>query len=81
MSKPVKELVKKELVRRFDGLDSLAIVGFTGIDAITTHEIRGRLRDKQIRLAVEVQAGEALGREETLPRTRCARSADLLQVN
>ena len=52
MSKPVKELVKKELVRRFEGLDSLAIVGFTGIDAITTHEIRGRLRDKQIRLSV-----------------------------
>ncbi len=52
MSKPVKELVKKELIRRFEGLDSLAIVGFTGIDAITTHEIRGRLRDKQIRLSV-----------------------------
>lgn len=52
MSKPVKELVRKELARRFEGLTSLAVVGFTGIDAITTHQIRGRLRDKNIKMTV-----------------------------
>ncbi len=52
MSKPVKELIRKELVRRFQDLTSLAIVDFAGIDAITTHRIRGRLREKDIRLTV-----------------------------
>jgi ribosomal protein L10 len=52
MSKPVKELLRKELVKRFEGVRSLAVVGFTGIDAIATHEIRGRLRQKQISLTV-----------------------------
>jgi len=52
MSKPVKEMIRRELARRFDGLTSLAIVGFTGLDAIRTNQIRGRLREKQIRLTV-----------------------------
>jgi len=52
MSKPVKELVRKELVKRFDGLASLAIVGFTRLDAVTTNVIRGRLRQKDIRMTV-----------------------------
>ena len=52
MSKPVKGLIRKELVKKFDGLTSLAVVGFTGIDAVTTCRIRGRLGQKDIRLAV-----------------------------
>ena len=52
MSKPVKQLIRKELVKRFDGLSSLAVIGFTGIDAITTHKIRGRLLQKEIKLTV-----------------------------
>jgi len=52
MSKPVKEMIRKELVSRFQGLTSLAIVGFTGLDAVTTNRIRGRLREKEIRLLV-----------------------------
>ncbi len=52
MSKPVKEMIRKELVGRFDGLTSLAVVGFTGVDAVATNRIRGRLREKQITLAV-----------------------------
>jgi large subunit ribosomal protein L10 len=52
MSKPVKQLIRKELASRFDGLTSLAICGLTGIDAITTNEMRGRLREKEIRLTV-----------------------------
>lgn len=66
MSKPVKELVRNELVRRFEGLTQLAVVGFTGLDANATNQIRGRLREKQIRLAVVKnalarQAFKALG--------------------
>jgi len=66
MSKPVKELIRKEMVKRFEGVDSLAVVGFSGIDAITTNEIRGRLRQKDIRLTVVKnsiarQAFEAVG--------------------
>ncbi len=52
MSKPIKELIRTELVKRFEGVTSLAVVGFTGLDAIATHNLRGRLHDKQIRLTV-----------------------------
>ena len=52
MSKPVKELVRKELVKRFSGVESLAVVGFTGLDAVATHAVRGRLLEKGIRLTV-----------------------------
>jgi large subunit ribosomal protein L10 len=68
MSKPVKELVRKELVKRLDGVSSVAVVGFTGIDAITTRTIRGRLRTKSIRMtvvknAIARQAFKSLGLE------------------
>ena len=52
MSKLVKELLRKEFVKRFDGVTSLAVVGFTGLDAVTTNVIRGRLREKDIRMSV-----------------------------
>lgn len=52
MSKPVKELLRKELAKRLEGVTSLAVVGFTGLDAVTTRMIRGRLRSKDIKLTV-----------------------------
>ena len=52
MSKPVKELIRKELIARFQGVTSLAVVGFTGLDAIATNQIRGRLLEKDIRMSV-----------------------------
>jgi ribosomal protein L10 len=52
MSKPVKELVRNELMKRFQGIDALAVVGFTGLDAVTTHAVRGRLMEKGIRMTV-----------------------------
>ncbi len=52
MSKPVKELIRKELASRFDGLTSIAVVSYTGIDANANNEIRARLRDKGIRMTV-----------------------------
>ena len=52
MSKPVKELVRNELMKRLQGIDSLAVVGFTGLDALSTHAVRGRLLEKGIRMTV-----------------------------
>ncbi len=52
MSKPVKELLRKELAARFEGLTSLAVVSLVGVDANQTNTIRGRLREKDIRLTV-----------------------------
>jgi large subunit ribosomal protein L10 len=52
MSKPIKQLVRKELLKRLDGADSLAIVGFTGVNAITNNIVRNRLAEKKIRLMV-----------------------------
>ena len=52
MSKPIKQLIRNELTSRLDGVDSVAVVDLTGIDAITTNQIRSRLTDKDIRLNV-----------------------------
>ncbi|MDP6546750.1 MAG: 50S ribosomal protein L10, partial [Phycisphaerae bacterium] len=52
MSKPVKALIRDELVRRLEGVTSLAIVGLTGVNAITATEVRKRLGEKEIRLLV-----------------------------
>ena len=52
MSKPVKDMVRKTMVERFEGLESLAVVGFVGLDAIATNDIRGRLLAKGMRLTV-----------------------------
>ncbi|MFW6159346.1 MAG: 50S ribosomal protein L10 [Planctomycetota bacterium] len=52
MSKPVKELIRKEFAKRFADLSSLAVVDQTGIDAVRNNEIRARLRDKGIRMTV-----------------------------
>ncbi len=52
MSKPVKKLIRDELIKRFDGVTQLAIVGFTGVDANSTNAIRARLAEKGIRVSV-----------------------------
>jgi len=52
MSKPVKALIRDELTRRLEGVTSLAIVGLTGVDAITVTNIRKRLGEQEIRLLV-----------------------------
>jgi large subunit ribosomal protein L10 len=52
MSKPVKELIRKELIGRFAGVTQLAVVGFTGLNARKTNEIRARLRERDIRMTV-----------------------------
>ena len=52
MSKSVKEMMRTQLVGRLDGVDSVAVVDLTGIDANTTNQIRHRLMEKSIRLSV-----------------------------
>ena len=52
MSKPVKELIRGELKKRFDGLSSLAVIGFSGLDGVATNEVRGRLLEKDIHVTV-----------------------------
>lgn len=52
MSKPVKELIRKEIMHRLEGVTSMAVVGFSKVDAISNNEIRGRLREKDIRMTV-----------------------------
>ncbi len=68
MSKPVKEMLRKDLIGRLEGVTSLAVVGFSGLDAISTHRVRSELEKKEIKLtvvknSVARQAFEALGLE------------------
>jgi len=52
MSKPIKDLVTKELVAKYKGVDSACVVDLTGLDSISTHKFRGGLRKKKIQLHV-----------------------------
>lgn len=52
MSKPVKQMIRKELTGRLDGVTSVVVVDLTGIDAVTNNEIRARLLEKDIRISV-----------------------------
>ncbi|MCL2701872.1 MAG: 50S ribosomal protein L10 [Phycisphaerae bacterium] len=52
MSKPVKNLIQKELSKRLDGATNLAVIGFTGLDSNTTNTVRGKLAKKQMRVSV-----------------------------
>ena len=52
MSKPVKNLIRKELARRLEGVNDLAVVSVVGIDGNTTNALRGELLAKDIRVVV-----------------------------
>ena len=52
MSKPVKQLIRKELSQRIEGITSVAVLNLTGVDAIATNKMRGRLLKKDIRVTV-----------------------------
>jgi len=52
MSKPIKELMKKDLAGKLEGVESLAVCDLTGLDAGGTAEIRQRLEEKQINVSV-----------------------------
>jgi large subunit ribosomal protein L10 len=52
MSKPVKQMIRKDLARRFADVSSVAVVGFTGLNSEQTYEMRGRLAEKDIQIKV-----------------------------
>jgi large subunit ribosomal protein L10 len=52
MSKPVKDLVTKEITARFGHLDSILVVNPIGMNAIDTNKLRMALRTKKIEMEV-----------------------------
>jgi ribosomal protein L10 len=52
MSKPVKDLITKELAERLKDVDGVAVINPRGIDANKNHAIRRRLHEKGLRMMV-----------------------------
>ena len=52
MSKHVKDLLTKDLTRRFEGIEDCVVANVIGMDAVTTTNLRKRLREKNIGLMV-----------------------------
>jgi large subunit ribosomal protein L10 len=52
MSKKVKNLITKELVAKFEGIESVAVINPRGIEASKNNQMRRRLRDKGLRMTV-----------------------------
>jgi large subunit ribosomal protein L10 len=52
MSKPVKEMMQRQMTRRLEGVTSVAVVDLTGVDANDNNRLRSRLREKDISLHV-----------------------------
>lgn len=52
MSKPVKDLVTKEIAAQYQGVDSACVVDLTGIDGVKTHKLRGSLHGKGIEVHI-----------------------------
>jgi large subunit ribosomal protein L10 len=52
MSKPVKDMIVRELRSRYGHLDSVLWVELVGVDGRTANQLRGELRRKNLRLEV-----------------------------
>src|SRR3954453_24040070 len=52
MSKRVKNFIEKEIGKRLDGVDGVAVINPRGINAIKNNLIRRRLREKGLRMTV-----------------------------
>lgn len=52
MSKPVKQMIRKDLAKKFANVDSVAVVGFSGLNSAQTYEVRSRLAGKDIQFKV-----------------------------
>lgn len=52
MSKKVKNLIENELVSRFEGVESVAVINPRGIDANKNNTIRRKLREQGVRMTV-----------------------------
>jgi large subunit ribosomal protein L10 len=75
MSKRIKSLITKELQHKFDQMDSLVVVDYTGIDSRTTAGVRAALRGKKGKLTV-VRNAMAI---KALQSTRLKPAAGLIQ--
>jgi len=52
MSKYVKDLITKDLGKRFEGLEAVGVINPRGVDATKTNLLRRRLREKGLRMTV-----------------------------
>jgi len=52
MSKKVKNLLEKDIAKRLDGIDGVAVINPRGINAIKNNLIRRRLHEKGLRMTV-----------------------------
>jgi large subunit ribosomal protein L10 len=52
MSKPVKDMIASEYGRRFEGVTGAVVVVFRGLDGQATTNMRGKLREKGIRVTI-----------------------------
>ena len=52
MSKPVKNLITKELTERLKDIDGVGVINPRGIDANKNHGIRRRLHEKGLKMMV-----------------------------
>lgn len=52
MSRKVKSLIENELVQRFEGVESVAVINPRGIDANKNNTIRRKLREQGVRMTV-----------------------------
>jgi len=50
MSKPIKNMMSEEYLRRYSGLTGACLVSVIGLDAVSTNKLRGELRAKELRL-------------------------------
>ena len=44
MSRPVKALLRKELIGRLEGVDSLVVLSLAGVDGLANNRLRRNLR-------------------------------------
>ena len=52
MSKPVKDMIASEYGRRFEGVTGAVVVEIRGLDGQATTNMRGKLREKGIRVTI-----------------------------
>jgi large subunit ribosomal protein L10 len=52
MSKKVKSLIEKELEKKFDGVDAVAVISPSGIDGVKNNQLRRKFREKGVNVTV-----------------------------
>lgn len=52
MSKPVKTLLRKDLTKRLEGVQSLAVLSLAGVDGVATDNLRRQLRSGGVSVSV-----------------------------